>query len=84
MNQIGVEGHFLETIGSYLAGRKQVVVVDGVRSEPLDIKAGVPQGRVKYCWVFFDKIETMNIFKNTQNCFSYISATKYCRDTVLY
>ena len=44
MNQIGVEGHFLETIGSYLAGRKQVVVVDGVRSEPLEIKAGVPQG----------------------------------------
>ena len=38
-------------------------MVDGVRSEPLDIKAGVPQVRVKHCWVFFDKIETMNIFK---------------------
>ena len=44
LSQIGIEGNFLETIGSYLASRKQVVVVDGVRSEPLEIKAGVPQG----------------------------------------
>ena len=44
MSQIGVEGQFLGTIGSYLAGRKQVVVVDGIKSEALDVKAGVPQG----------------------------------------
>ena len=29
---------------SYLTGRKQVVVVDGVKSDTLDVKAGVPQG----------------------------------------
>ena len=44
LNQIGVEGNFLDTIGSYLAERKQVVVVDGVKSDTLEVKAGVPQG----------------------------------------
>ena len=44
LNQIGVEGTFLDTIQSYLAERKQVVVVDGVKSETLKITAGVPQG----------------------------------------
>ena len=44
LNQIGVEGTFLDTICSYLADRKQVVVVDGVKSETLETKAGVPQG----------------------------------------
>ena len=42
LNQIGVEGQSLQTIKSYITGRKQVVVVDGVKSQPLDIKAGVP------------------------------------------
>ena len=44
LGQIGVEGSFLNTISSYLAGRQQVVVVDGVKSDVLDVKAGVPQG----------------------------------------
>ena len=42
LGQIGVEGSFLNTISSYLAGRQQVVVVDGVKSDVLDVKAGVP------------------------------------------
>ena len=44
LNQIGVEGQFLGTVSSYLANRKQVVIVDGVKSEPLEVQAGVPQG----------------------------------------
>ena len=44
LDQIGVEGTFLDTIRSYLAGRKQVVVVDGVKSDILEVQAGVPQG----------------------------------------
>ena len=44
LTQIGVEGSFLSTIRSYLAGRQQVVVVDGIKSNVLDTKAGVPQG----------------------------------------
>ena len=42
--QIGVEETFIGTIGSYLAGRKQCVVVDGVKSNILDVHSGVPQG----------------------------------------
>ena len=42
--QIGVEDIFLNTVRSYLTGRRQVVVVDGVKSETLEVKAGVPQG----------------------------------------
>ena len=44
LGQIGVEGNFLSTISTYLAGRKQVVVVDGVKSNVLNVEAGVPQG----------------------------------------
>ena len=31
----------------------------------------------KQFWVFFERNEIMNFLKNTQNCFAYISATKY-------
>ena len=44
LGQIGVEGSFLNLMRSYLTGRKQVVVVDGVKSDTLEVKAGVPQG----------------------------------------
>ena len=44
LSQIGVEDKFLDTIGSYLAGRKQCVLVDGVKSETLEVNSGVPQG----------------------------------------
>ena len=44
LNQVGVEGSFLNTVKSYLTGRQQVVVVDGIKSDVLDVKAGVPQG----------------------------------------
>ena len=42
--QIGVEGSFFNIIKSYLSERRQVVVVDGQKSDTLDVKAGVPQG----------------------------------------
>ena len=45
LNQIGVNDTFLHTIRSYINGRKQIVVVDGIKSDTLEIKAGVPQGR---------------------------------------
>ena len=44
LNQIGVNDTFLHTIRSYINGRKQIVVVDGIKSDTLEIKAGVPQG----------------------------------------
>ena len=44
LGQVGVEGSFLDILRSYLSNRKQTVVVDGVKSEILDTKAGIPQG----------------------------------------
>ena len=44
LSQIGVDGFFHDLLSSYLSERKQVVVVDGEKSDVLDVKAGVPQG----------------------------------------
>ena len=44
LSQVGVEGIFHNILSSYLSDRKQVVVVNGEKSDVLDVKAGVPQG----------------------------------------
>ena len=44
LGQIGVEETFLDTIRSYLAGRKQCVIVEGEKSEILEVWSGAPQG----------------------------------------
>ena len=43
LSQIGVGGLFYNILSSYLADRKQTVVVDGEKSEILDVKAGIRQ-----------------------------------------
>ena len=44
LEQIGISGAFLTIFQSYLSNRKQCVVVDGIKSDLLEIQAGVPQG----------------------------------------
>ena len=44
LRQNKIDGLCLTLFESYLSGRKQVVVVDGVKSEIRDIEAGIPQG----------------------------------------
>ena len=44
LKQAGVEHKALNLFKSYLEGRRQVVVIDGVKSNIEYIKAGVPQG----------------------------------------
>ena len=44
LSQIGVGGSLYDTIKSYLSNRRQVVVIDGQKSNTTDVKAGVPQG----------------------------------------
>ena len=44
LSQAGIDDMFYDIISSYLNDRKQIVVVDGQKSEMLDIRAGVPQG----------------------------------------
>ena len=77
LNQIGVEGTFLNTIGSYLGGRQQVVVVDGIKSDKMEVKAGVPQGSRLGPLLFIiymnDIIENMQ--KNPKTSYSQINAS---------
>ena len=44
LGQIGVEGSFSDIFRSYLSGRQQLVVIDGVKSDICDLEAGIPQG----------------------------------------
>ena len=44
LDQNGITGPCLALFRSYLSNRKQVVVVDGVKSEVQPVQAGVPQG----------------------------------------
>ena len=44
LEQIQVEGSCLLLFKSYLANRKQIVVVDGQKSSVRDLHAGIPQG----------------------------------------
>ena len=42
--QIGICGSFIDLFISYLLNRKQCVIIDGVKSNLAEIRAGVPQG----------------------------------------
>ena len=42
--QIGVRGCLLEVLYDYLNGREQFVRVDNIKSKPLSVTSGVPQG----------------------------------------
>ena len=44
----------------------------------------VAELKAKQFWVFLEKIEIVICLENTQNCFAYISATKYRSEAVLY
>ena len=44
----------------------------------------VAEIKAKQFWVCLIKIELLIYFENTQNCFAYISATKYRLKAVLY
>ena len=46
LEHLGIRGPLLDWIRSFLIGRKQRVVVDGVASPPTDVLSGVPQGTV--------------------------------------
>ena len=44
LKQNKIDGKCLELFESYLRGRRQIVVVDGVKSDTREVKAGIPQG----------------------------------------
>ena len=44
LNQIGINGKFLQLFQSYLSNRTQITVIDGVKSSEETVQAGCPQG----------------------------------------
>ena len=46
LSQMGIGGKILKWIDSFLSGRYQQVVINGVSSEPAKVLSGVPQGTV--------------------------------------
>lgn len=46
LSRIGVRGVANEWAMNYLSERKQIVVIDGAKSDPKDVMVGVPQGSV--------------------------------------
>ena len=46
LRSFGIKGKLHDWITSFLTGRKQHVIVDGVRSSIIDVISGVPQGTV--------------------------------------
>ena len=46
IQKLGIGGKILTWIKSFLNGRKQSVIVDGVLSDPIPVISGVPQGSV--------------------------------------
>ncbi len=55
--QIGVRGVVLKWFRSYLTGRTQAVVIDGISSDPVSLSTGVPQGSVLGPLLFLIYIE---------------------------
>jgi hypothetical protein len=45
-NEIGLQGNVLKWISSYLSGRTTCVHINGMFSEHLDLKYGIPQGSI--------------------------------------
>ncbi len=46
LKQIGITGKLLKWIESYLSNQNQSVVINGIKSDVLQLSAGVPQGSV--------------------------------------
>ena len=65
----GITGDLLRLIEGFLLGRKQVVLVDGVKSAEEDVISGVPQGTVLGPFLFLLHINGMpSVLDTTTSC----------------
>jgi hypothetical protein len=76
LDQYGVKGVTLETLGSYLADRRQVVVVKGASSKELPVAHGVPQGSTLGPLLF---VLLVNDFKGGDEALLYADDTTLIR-----
>ena len=78
LSALGVKGNMLKWICSFLSDRKEVVIVDGVKSKPRIMKSGVPQGSCLGPLVFIAYVNNMNF------CLDYCKIVKYADDVKAY
>jgi len=78
LNHMGVRGKALEWFTSYLSGRQQCVEVDGIRSRPVGIRTGVPQGSVLGPLLFLLYINDMN------KCATKLKFIHFADDTTVF
>ena len=77
LSYYGVEGTALKLMESYLKNRQQYVEIDGIKSELVSVKTGVPQGSILGPLLFLIYI---NDFENASEIFDLII---YADDTTL-
>ena len=75
MYAYGIRGKAFKLLKSYLTGRTQYVIYDGVKSEILPIKCGVPQGYILRSFLF---IYSMNDIGNISD---FLYTILYADDT---
>jgi len=79
LQSLGVESYLLKWIHSYLANRRQCVVLDGAKSSVLPVSSGVPQGSVLgplLFIIYIDGVQGATVSNST--------VVLYADDMVLY
>ena len=76
--QFGIEGNMLKWFKSYLSGRMQRVVINGVHSNWYSASSGVPQGSIIRPTIFLTYINDI------ANCVKYSEFLLFADDTKLF
>ena len=90
LESVGIVGNLLEWFTDYLDGRKQLVTLSGVKSDLLNITAGVPQGSILGPLLFLVYINdivnnidaTINLFADDTSLYLIVDSPITCSDTL--
>ena len=78
LSALGVKGNMLKWICSILSDRKEVVIVDGVKSKPKIMKSGVTQGSCLGPLLFIAFVNDIDF------CLDYCKIVKYADDVKVF
>jgi len=80
----GFQNQALALIASYLSNRTHIVIIDGVKSDPMDISCGVPQGSILGPLLFILYINDLpNCLKNSKP-FIYADDTNLLHQMIIF